>query len=210
VLPSNRVLSLREDAAGALWVRTESRELVRITDPLGEWERFGTTGAGRHVLTVHLDEPGPTEPVVWFAAEDDDQHWYRPEVVDATTVRLRRCDPTKTYVVWSPPDGDGTVVCKRGLRAPGEVRVRRRPGGEIQVHVLDVDPGRVKVVASRGTLEREGVRGEGGVFHVRGLPDGRLTIRVTADLPDGARVESERTASIGDTIDVSLVDPRRR
>lgn len=162
------------------------------------------------VLTVHLDDPGPAEPMVWFAAEDDDQHWYRPEVVDATTVRLRRCDPTKTYVVWSPPDGDGTVVCKRGLRAPGEVRVRRRPGGEIRVHVLDVDPGRVKVVASRGALEREGVRGEGGVFHVRGLPDGRLTIRVTADLPDGARVEAERAASIGDTIDVSLVEPRRR
>ncbi len=57
-LPSNRVLSLREDAAGALWVRTESRELVRITDPLGEWQRFGTTGESRHVLTVHLDREG--------------------------------------------------------------------------------------------------------------------------------------------------------
>ncbi len=57
-LPSNRVLSLREDAAGALWVRTESREVVRITDPLADWERFGTTGEGRHVLTVHLDREG--------------------------------------------------------------------------------------------------------------------------------------------------------
>ncbi|MFN8587100.1 MAG: two-component regulator propeller domain-containing protein [Candidatus Eisenbacteria bacterium] len=70
-LPSNRVLSLREDESGDLWVRTESRELVRVADPLEGWERFGATGEGGHVLTLHMARDGKP----WIGTRTGVQRW---------------------------------------------------------------------------------------------------------------------------------------
>ncbi len=215
-LPSNRVLSLREDAAGALWVRTESRELVRITDPLGEWQRFGTTGESRHVLTVHLDREGrpwigtrtgvqryakgkliPYTPAEGFRAGSvyrggDGAIWVHS---DSLIVRFREGSRARFRV----PSANVNFVRAFYELSDGRVLVGTRGGllvpsdGTLRPVDWSTIPDSMRVVDSEESSRRGDITGRHLRFFYSPGPDGKLRAELTASWVTDSRGDVWRT-----------------
>lgn len=215
-MPSNRVLSLREDVAGALWVRTESRELVRITDPLGTWERFGTTGEGGHVLTVHLDRGGrpwigtrtgvqryesgkmiPYTPADGFRAgsvyrASDGAVWVHSDSIiirfaNQTLTRYRVPSPNVNFMRAFYELSDGRVL----LGTRGGLLVPQ--DGTLRPVDWSTIPDTMRVVDSEESSRRGEITGRHLRYFYSAGPDGKLRAEWTASWVTDARGDVWRT-----------------
>jgi hypothetical protein len=197
-LASDHSAPADDDSASAPVEVAVGRTDVRLTTIVGD------------ELTVHLEGFDGLPKEAYFLVDGDPARRIAAMHVDDATLRLRRCDRKRTYALWVPPDAEGRIAWASGLRAPGDVRVARRLGGTLVVWVRDAEGAAVSVAAVRGVIEREGTRRADGAFVIGGLPDGPMTVRVTARVGDAMDVRTERTASAGETVDVSLAEARAR
>ena len=115
---------------------------------------------------------------------------------------LRRED---RYTLWVGPVGDSSVL-KRGVIAGQEIRVRLVPGGSITVRLEGVPSGATSmgVQAEADGVRVAAERQDDGTYRIRGLPEGRWTVRAFGGGGKAPRVTAQAEAATGAEVTLTL------
>ena len=122
-------------------------------------------------------------------------------------LRFTGLAPGRTYslCILPSPDAPDWSLWQAGVRpAKDEVRVRLVQGRTIRGRVVIPEGCHdVSVLALRGAASLEAAVAADGTFELKGVPEGRWTLRATATGPTGP-VEGVAEASAGDTVEIVL------
>ena len=127
------------------------------------------------------------------------------QVSQSGRVRFRGLQAARRYTFWVGPVGD-SFVRQAGLTAGRETRVRLVPGGSITVRLQGLSSRAtwIGVLAEADGLSVEGKKQDDGRYRIRGLPEGRWTIRALAGGENAPRVSAQADASTGAEVTLTL------